>query len=246
MRWRFGRPSTRPRASWLKSSANFPSSPSAYSRPRRAGRSAGLMIGPACASRLNQSLLAEEVDFGSEGGIYRSPFGTWTIDESGRELTLKLNSSQSADAPTADAISRFLVSMAAPGSANFRADFASLLASVSLLPDNSLTLHLKRAYVRPEALLQVALPDSSGQVGTYSIAGYEPNQIVFSRQDEAARPSAPRAVVEQTMPTDEAAVAALLAGEVDVLDRVPPWQLERLRARQACISRITNSPPSTC
>jgi ABC-type transport system substrate-binding protein len=34
------------------------------------------------------------------------------------------------------------------------------------------------------------------------------------------------------MPTDEAAVNALLAGDVDVLDRVPPWKLDQLRAAQ--------------
>ena len=37
-------------------------------------------------------------------------------------------------------------------------------------------------------------------------------------------------IVEQTMSDDDAAVAALLHGEIDVLDRVPPWQVERLRA----------------
>jgi ABC-type transport system substrate-binding protein len=42
-----------------------------------------------------------------------------------------------------------------------------------------------------------------------------------------------QAVVEQTLPDDEAAVAALLAGEIDILERVPPWQLERLRDVQA-------------
>jgi ABC-type transport system substrate-binding protein len=32
------------------------------------------------------------------------------------------------------------------------------------------------------------------------------------------------------MPDDDAAVAALAHGEIDVLERVPPWQVERLRA----------------
>ena len=32
---------------------------------------------------------------------------------------------------------------------------------------------------------------------------------------------------------DESAIVALLAGEIDVLDRVPPWQLERLRSAES-------------
>ena len=39
-----------------------------------------------------------------------------------------------------------------------------------------------------------------------------------------------RTIVEQTMPDDQTAVDALVHGEIDVLDRVPPWQVERLRA----------------
>jgi ABC-type transport system substrate-binding protein len=42
-----------------------------------------------------------------------------------------------------------------------------------------------------------------------------------------------QAVVEQNIANDEAAVNALLAGEIDVLDRVPPWHVERLRNVEA-------------
>jgi ABC-type transport system substrate-binding protein len=40
-------------------------------------------------------------------------------------------------------------------------------------------------------------------------------------------------VVERNMTDDEAAVNSLLAGEIDVLDRVPPWHIERLRKVEA-------------
>src|SRR6185295_7428494 len=59
-----------------------------------------------------------------------------------------------------------------------------------------------------------------------------PEQVVFSAQASGSRSAGLQAVVEQTMANDEAAVAALLAGDIDVLDRVPPWQVERLRASQ--------------
>ncbi|HEY3391549.1 MAG TPA: hypothetical protein VGK58_02495, partial [Lacipirellulaceae bacterium] len=48
------------------------------------------------ASRLVERLIAEQVDFSSEGGVYRSPFGEWELDESGRDLGLRLHSAAEA------------------------------------------------------------------------------------------------------------------------------------------------------
>ena len=181
-------------------------------------------------SRLTQRLLAEENDFGSEGGVYGSPFGEWDIDETGRELTLKLNSA--VPGPTADELSRYLLSLAEPGSPLFRPDFASLVSGVSIGRDNSITMYMRRVHVRPEALLQVPPPGAANQAGAYSIALFSPEQVMFARQNPSARSGGPQAIVEQTMASDEAALAALQTGELDVLDRVPPWQVERLRELQ--------------
>lgn len=184
------------------------------------------------SSRLTQRLLAEESDFGADGGVYRSSFGEWDLDESGRELTLKLAAANVG--MTADALSRFLLSMAATGSPSFRPDFASLLGGVSIARDNAITLHLRRVHVRPESMLQVPPLDANGKPatgGSFSVADFTPDQVTFSAPGGARSPG-PQAVVEQTMASDEAAMAALLAGDIDVLDRVPPWQIERLRESQ--------------
>jgi tetratricopeptide (TPR) repeat protein len=181
------------------------------------------------ASRLTQRLLAEEEDFGSEGGIYRSPFGEWNLDESGRELSFKLKSG--AEGLTTDALARYVIARATPGSAIYRSDFASLLGGVAIARDNTVTINLRRVHVRPEALMQVP-PPSSTAPGTFLVADYAPNQVVFALAQAGNRTGGPQAIVEQTMASDEAAVAALMAGDVEVLDRVPPWQLERLRTMQ--------------
>lgn len=177
--------------------------------------------------RLTQKLLAEEDDFGTEGGVYRSPFGEFNLDESGRDLSLKLRTT--ADSLTADTLSRYLLSMAAPGTPFYRADFASLLGSVSIGRDNAITMHFRRVHVRPESMLQVPPPGSANQVGAYSVAAYSPDQVVFASRNTGGQTGGPQAIVEQTMPSDEAAFNALQFGEVDVLDRVPPWQLARLQ-----------------
>ena len=174
-----------------------------------------------------------------KGAIYRSPFGEWSLDESGRELTFKLNPAARRPRPTRSPAT--CSRSRRPAAATFRSDLASLVESVSIAADNSVVLHLKRVHVRPESLFQFPPPatnrDATGgarPTGPFSIADYAPDLVVFARatplpRSEGPGEGGPRAIVEQTMPSDEAAVAALLGGEVDVLDRVPPWQLERLR-----------------
>ena len=49
------------------------------------------------------------------------------------------------------------------------------------------------------------------------------------RQEQPSQQAACTAIVEQTLTDDEAAIEALVSGEIDVLERVPPWQVERLR-----------------
>jgi ABC-type transport system substrate-binding protein len=186
-------------------------------------------------SRLVQRLLAEEVDFGAEGGVYRCPFGEWLLDESGRDLILKLNDDTSAVAasriPTADSITRYLLALAQPGAAGYRSDLHRLIAGISIEPQTaSLRIHLSQVHVRPEAAFQVP-PPSAVAAGDFAVAEHDANQVLFAaNQNGRARSAGLHAVIEQRFPNDESAVAALVAGDVDVLDRVPPWQVERLRA----------------
>jgi tetratricopeptide (TPR) repeat protein len=205
------------------------------------------------ASRLVNPILAELVDFGSEGGIYHSPYGKWVIDDSGLRLSLRLTP-PAADGvrnrPTADELARFLLNMADPNHPDYRPDFAGRLAGVSVDGDEWVHLDWIWPHVRPEALLQVSVtePNSGGAApgdttnaasadwssGRYQPVDSEPGSLTFSSMAKSATSSAPLpSIIEQTFPSDEAAIAALLHGEIDVLDRVPPWQLERLRAVQS-------------
>jgi ABC-type transport system substrate-binding protein len=122
--------------------------------------------------------------------------------------------------------------MAQSNSPHFRPDFATLLSGVAIGPPGTAELHFSRVHVRPESMLQVP-PPAAGAAAGFAIADYAPNQVVFSAiGPSSSQPTGLQAIVEQTMPDDEAAVAALVAGEIDILERVPPWHLERLRAAQ--------------
>jgi tetratricopeptide (TPR) repeat protein len=201
------------------------------------------------ASRLVERQIAEQVGFGAEGGIYRSPCGDFEPDESGLVLRLRLpeatvpqarprgsNGVPAAEAPclTADMLARDLLRMSDPANPLYQADLAGLLASVSIQDGNTLALHWRRTFVRPEALLQVPLQHGD-RAAPFRLTEQSAEQTLFAAVDSAAletpsREPVPRFVVERILPDDEAAVAALVAGEIDVLDRVPPWQLARLQA----------------
>lgn len=196
-------------------------------------------------SRLLAPTITEMVAFGSEGGIYDSPYGQWEPDQTGLRLTLKLNrpaGPKTADAPTADFMARFFLNMADPSRPEYQPEFASLLAAVSVEGTELVHLDWKRPHVCPESLLQIPLTklivDDAGAdvLGSitppqFTIADSEPGSVAFVADSAGGTPQPwLRTIVEQRMPDDQSAVAALLHGEVDVLDRVPPWQLERLRA----------------
>lgn len=190
-------------------------------------------------SALTQQLLAEEYDFGADGGIYRSPFGAWSLDESGRVLTLKLSANSAAaggSAGTAEAIARFILSAATPGRAAYRSDVGALVESVSLNGGDAVVLRLRRVHVRPESVLQLPLsfgdagPSGTANESSFVLADFGREQAIFAATAANTATRGPRAIVEQTLPHDEAAVAALMSGDIDVLDRVPPWQVARLRA----------------
>jgi ABC-type transport system substrate-binding protein len=101
-----------------------------------------------------------------------------------------------------------------------------LLSGVSIAP-NAVQLQFKRVCIRPEALLQIPPPIENRQ---FTVAEYSPEQVVFAAPQGAVTRRGLRAVVEQTFADDDAAVNALLNGDIDMLDRVPPWHVERLRS----------------
>ena len=197
------------------------------------------------ASRLLEPTITEIISFGSEGGVYRSRYGEWVPDERGMRLSLKLANPagpQDEHAPSADFIARFFLNMADPTRPEYKSDFAAVLAGVSVEGTEWVHLDWKRPHVRPEALLQLPLTklaiDDDGREtietitpAAWDVADSEPGSMALNAIPTTNGPQPwLRTIVEQTMPDDQTAVAALLHGEIDVLDRVPPWQLERLRA----------------
>jgi peptide/nickel transport system substrate-binding protein len=197
------------------------------------------------ASRLLAPTITELIGFGSEGGVYQSPYGEWTPDDSGLRLTLKLKDPPGGNGdsvPSADVIARFLLHMADPLRPEFQPDFAALLAGVSVEGTNLIHLDWKRPHVRPESLLERPLTKRKrGSDGremlvavtppAWTIADSGPAGTLYSAVPGTGAPQPwLKTIIEQPISDDQAAVDALVNGEIDVLDRVPPWQLAQLRA----------------
>ncbi|MCC7476356.1 MAG: hypothetical protein IT425_13255 [Pirellulales bacterium] len=190
-------------------------------------------------SRLVHRLFAEEVGFGAEGGEYQSAIGAWQLDDDGQRLALSFSPVASGPlrALSADAVSRALLECLSPGNGGYRKELARLVENVSLGSDGRVELQLKQVHVRPESLLRFPLPSPSGgttrvgrSTGPYSLGDATAEQVAFiANEPSGMEPGGPQAILEQTMPDDDAAIAALINGDIDVLDRVPPWQLARLR-----------------
>lgn len=198
------------------------------------------------ASRLLEPTITELVGIGTEGGVYQSPLGEWVSDENGLRLSLKLkfkptdSSSTQSLAPSAATIARFLLNLANPANSSYHPEIAELVAGISVKGNDSIHLDLKRPHVRPEALLQLPLTENSVSEEAVEVDRLvTPSGWVAAESSATSRtftaigaqrsPGSPQTIVELRMQSDQIALEALLTGEIDVLDRVPPWLLSRLR-----------------
>ncbi|MBE9604133.1 ABC transporter substrate-binding protein [Acetobacteraceae bacterium H6797] len=117
-------------------------------------------------------------------------------------------------------------------------------------PDPSLPLHAMTAYiVSKKAATDASTADFNGGraaigSGPWRFAGWQPgSQIRLERHDAywGPKPAFPRATI-RPIANDAARLTALLAGDVDLIDGVPPNEIPRLAGRSD--TRLAQSPSS--
>ena len=184
--------------------------------------------------RLQQLLnpkLVDLVGFGTEGGDYSSRWATLASDDTGLELGLSLNQFALAQGITAEGVALELLRQANPASPQYRVDFAELLQEVEISRGDRVTVHWQRSHVRPESLLSLPLLNlgSQSDQGLYlsSREQNQPNAVTY-RATKKEQPG-PQTLIEKHFENEEVAFAQLINGEVDVIARVPPWQLRRMQ-----------------
>jgi tetratricopeptide (TPR) repeat protein len=190
---------------------------------------------------LVQPLLAELVDYSPEGGIYKSAAGQIVTDATGLAVTVTVEPragvAASEVAVGVSSLARDLLSASSGQLAGANPALAELVEDVGIEYPNRVNFRLARPHVRPEALLRFPMPSElqilTGSVG-FSATNRSAQETTFEQTRVGnGQPTAGMAVVREVLYENESdALSALVRGDVDVIDRVPPWQvgdLEKLR-----------------
>ncbi len=199
------------------------------------------------SSRLVCRPLMEFVGRGSEGGEYFCPFGTMAIRELGLQLAFAMDPERSRALGAGDLtgydLARKLLTMADPRDPAYRPNWATLAKRVSVADVFGVEVALRRPHVRPEALLRSVVLDSVGASAESASSGRAVSlgpYLVESRSEEEvvylANPAytlgaeQPKEIVERYCRKGTQAVRWLERREIDVLDRVNPWDLDEMKA----------------
>ncbi|WP_428303857.1 ABC transporter substrate-binding protein [Lacipirellula sp.] len=180
--------------------------------------------------------LVEMVDFGAEGGVYASPWADVKPSDDGLHTTITLTPAALNRGLYPGKLALGMAEMAEAGNSRQQSDFAALINRVNLVNGRDVELGWRRPHVRPEAFLQIPLR-WLGSVQQSPGLWFEPqpakrNGMEWPYQRTGTPADAagePRLVVETLFEDDQAALDALFRGDVDAIDRVPPWQLNQVR-----------------
>jgi len=196
------------------------------------------------SSRLRYRTLMEFVGPGVEGGEYASPLGKMEVRELGLRLAFEIDPGlhwATGDATlTGYDLSRRLLAMAEADDPAYRVEWAELLAAVSVEDVYAVNADLHRPHVQPRALLQTTVapygrPPNGEQSdppnGPYRIDSQTDEETVYVANEQyfAARPTQPQEIVERYYKKGAQAIFDLEQHRIEVIDRVNPWDLEKVR-----------------
>ena len=191
------------------------------------------------SNRLVCRTLMEFVGRSSEGGEYSCPVGIMQIEELGLRLAFQVlpDRCRSVGAPslTGYGLARQLWAMGDPADSAYRLDWAELLGQVSVENVYLVDADLRRPHVRPEALLRTVVVgpggESSSSGGPYVVESRSEEETVYTADPNySPEASQPKEIVEQYLRKATRAIMALERRQVDVLDRINPWDLEQIRS----------------
>ncbi len=207
------------------------------------------------AQRLLHRGLTEFVAPGPEGGEYACPLGTLEFEDVGRTIVVRLVEgvrwSGDRGTLTAHDIARNLLRWADPEDSVSVPLWVDLCQSVEVPGSREVRVGLRWSHVRPDALLELPVTEtqipadqsnstdvqSTSPAGaTWGIGGYSAGEAdsartkFVSRKDYfGLRPGQPREIEEVVLPSGKEALAAMRKGEVQVVDRVNPWDVQAFR-----------------
>jgi ABC-type transport system substrate-binding protein len=174
--------------------------------------------------------------YGVEGGDYRSGQGEFKVAELGLELNVRLRPDlkRTDGQPfTGYDLSQYLAQLVTDQPDSL---LAQLLDRTTVRAVHQVDIALRRPHVRPEVLLSQPITMRDPSDGSWSLKAIAPYRIAdrseqlvrFQLNDAFQAPgrTGPSEITEQTFPQVSAAVGALVRGEVLVVDRLNPWDVE--------------------
>ncbi|MEM9410342.1 MAG: ABC transporter substrate-binding protein [Planctomycetota bacterium] len=196
------------------------------------------------ARRLGKLTDRSVVEFtgpGDDGGKYNFLNGRIEqIDDNGFEFRFTIEpDNESFAVPPIDAfeLSRKILNRGSIRSKDYYVPLAKVIDSVEIENEYSVIVRFRLAFIKPEALFQFAYdsPESIQNNGAYVLAEQNEEIMVFEKNDRY--PDLPNQqhpqVIEWKFPSASQAVSALIAGEIDVVDRIVPADLNRLKKNAA-------------
>ncbi len=191
------------------------------------------------AGRLTRRWLMEFLGPGDEGGKYQFPGGRiQRIDDLGLKYRILLDPSSRFGVPKLSAydLSNRLLDLADPDSPDYYIPWARIVKTIEIEDENAVAFTLRYPHVRPEALLTAPFyppVDARAQQdnGVYSKVAENETEAVYELNPDFTPPAGaqfPR-VVERLYNNTSEATEALLRGELDIVDRVFPADIPRLK-----------------
>ncbi len=187
--------------------------------------------------RLLVRTLMEFMGPSDEGGKYLFPNGRFQqIDELGKRYRFSLNPETPPGVPplTAYELSNRLLDLADPKSPEYHVPWARMVEGIEIENERSVLIRLRYSHVRPESLMTIRYfsekdPRSREDWGLYRITGTD-GDFTFMEYNDRYPKTRERhpVIVERLFANETDAADALVRGEIDVIDRVHPFDLGRL------------------
>ncbi len=190
-------------------------------------------------AQLTQPTLLKLTGFGAEGGNYDSPWVKISSNDTGLQLDLELSDLAFRKGISAETLTLELLKLANPDQPQYQANFAGLLRHITIDQGNLVNIHWQHSHVRPEALLPLAVQDvlrSTSPTNAYqSSVDDDPRLVTYRLPSSEDKNNGPQVIVERLYDNEEATFADLLSGEVDVVARVSPWQVEQWQQTEGIV-----------
>jgi peptide/nickel transport system substrate-binding protein len=189
--------------------------------------------------RLLHRLLVEYQGPGTDGGVYACPFGPVELTDIGRRLNFRLRQGirwSGGEQLTGFDIARRLLSLANRNVPGSDPDWSELFGGVEVLDVFNVSVDLRWTHVQPLALLETPLTTAAegelaATVGPYRLLENSGKDASFTANSGYfdAQPGQTQEVIERYYEDAGAALHALRNAQIQVLDRLNPWDLERFR-----------------